>query len=34
VDADGDGTFSVATDMAIEITGLPTLDRSDFDFIL
>ncbi len=34
VDADGDGNFSVAIDMVIEIAGLPTLDPSDFDFIL
>ncbi len=31
--SDGDGNFSVATDMVIEIAGLPTLDPSDFDFI-
>ena len=34
VDADGDGNFSAATDMVIQITGLPTLYSSDFYFIL
>ncbi len=32
VDANGDGDFSVATDMVIELTGDLTLDPSDFIF--